>query len=136
MELTNPNIAAIIVMAIIYMGIGWLWYSKLFADQLACCPTNTPREHEEKKECWTCYLVEFLLACVMGYVLSMIVLATTTETVLGGLKVGFWAWLGFIATTMLSKVLWTHKPMTKFYICSGFYLIMLLIMGATFAVWR
>jgi hypothetical protein len=134
MEMTNPNITAIIVMAAVYTGIGWLWYTKLFADMMAC--PSTQKNHEECKACWKCYLVEFILACVMGYVLSMFVLASAADTVMSGLKVGFWAWLGFVATTMLSKALWSHKPMTKFYVSSGFYLVMLLIMGATFAVWR
>ncbi len=133
--MVGPNIAAIIVMAVVYMAIGWLWYSpKLFGDMIVC-PT-TKNGEECKSCCWMSYAGEFILALIIGYALSEFVINTNSVTAGEGVKVGFLAWLGFIATSMFSKVLWSKRPMSNFFICSGFYLLMLVIMGAVFAVWR
>ncbi len=133
MEMMNPNMTAIIVMAFVYMGLGWVWYSPSLFGSMSCCTSK----NECKSSCsWTSYIAEFALACIMGYVLSNFVMAMHADSVMSGAKVGFWAWFGFMATAGFSKVLWGHKSITKFLVCSGFYLIMLMIMGATFAVWH
>lgn len=133
MEMTSPNMTAIIVMAVIYMAIGWLWYSpKLFGSMMSC-PTT---KEEGKSCCWTKYVGEFVLACIIGYVLSEFAIAMHSDSIMSGIKLGFWAWLGFVATTMFSKVLWSHKPMKTFCIASGFYLLMFVIMGGALSVWH
>ncbi|MBS0636306.1 MAG: DUF1761 domain-containing protein [Verrucomicrobia bacterium] len=133
MEMISPNITAVIVMALISLGIGWLWYRKLFCNMIVC---SHPHNEETKPCCLKCYIVEFILLCIMGYVLSMFVMAMNADTIMTGLKVGFWAWLGFIGTTMYSRVVWCCKSMKNFYIGAGYYLVILMIMGAAFAVWR
>ena len=133
METMDPNMTAIAVMAIVSMLLGWIWYSpSLFGNTMCCSSSKT-----ECKSCsWGCYLGGFLTFCVMGYVLSHFMIAMQANTSLSGAMVGFWAWLGFIATTMFSKVLWKHKSMTKFMVCSGYNLVVLLLMGAVLAVWH
>ena len=145
METTTPNFLAIIVMALVYMGIGWLWYSpKLFGNMISC-PTKMEgrpetrvdgKTDEDKMCCWKSYVGEFVLACIIGYVLSLFAIAMSFDTFVQGVKLGFWSWLGFVATTMFSKVLWTHKPIVNFYISAGFYLLMLVLMGGVLAVWH
>ncbi len=132
MELGSPSWTAIIVMALIYMGIGWLWYSpKLFGNMMSC-PTK-----EEGKCCsWKLYVGEFVLALIMAYVVSSFAIEMHSDSIWSGIKLGFWAWLGFVATTMFSKVLWSHKPVKTFCITAGFYLLMLVLMGAVLSVWH
>ena len=135
MEMVSPNMTAIIVMAVVYMAIGWLWYSPMLFGKMIQCPT---KDNKNNGECcsWKNYVGEFVLALVIGYVLSLFVLGLNAITFVTGAKIGFWAWLGFVATTMYSKVLWAKKPMVNFYICAGFYLLMLVLMGGVFAVWQ
>lgn len=47
--------------------------------------------------------------------------------------VGFWFWLGFIAVTTLSQVIYENRPMQLFVINNGFRLLSLVIMGAIVA---
>jgi hypothetical protein len=132
METVSPNIVAVIVMALIYMGIGWYWYSpKAFGNMLVA-----HYKQDEKKNVQLAYVCEFILAVVMGYVLATFIIDMNVNTIGSGLKVGFLAWLGFIATSMVSKVLWAGKPLMNLYINSGFYLVILLLYGAVFSVWR
>ncbi len=137
METAGPSIVAIIVMALIYMGIGWYWYSpKLFGNMIVCPSKVEGKENECKECCWMSYGGEFVLALIMGYVMASFAIAMNSDSIWSGIKLGFWAWLGFVATTQFTKILWAHRPLINFYICGGFYLIMLVLMGAVFSVWR
>lgn len=49
--------------------------------------------------------------------------------------VGFCLWLGFIAVTTLSQVIYENRPMQLFVINNGFRLLSLVIMGAIVATW-
>ncbi len=134
--MASPNIAAIIVMAVVYMAIGWLWYSpKLFGNMIVC-PTRDNNKDECKACCWMSYAGEFVLALIMGYVLAVFAINMNSVTFGEGIKLGFWTWLGFVATTMFSKVLWAKRPLSNFFISAGFYLLILIIMGAVFSIWR
>jgi uncharacterized protein DUF1761 len=52
-----------------------------------------------------------------------------------GAAVGFFNWLGFVATGMLTVTLYEKRPAKLFWINSGFQMISLLIMGVIVAVW-
>ena len=53
-----------------------------------------------------------------------------------GAHVGFWVWLGFIATTYFSAVIWQKMHPKEFFIHVGYSLIALLLMGGVLAVWH
>ncbi len=55
-------------------------------------------------------------------------------TAMEGMMVGFWAWLGFVATIMLGKVIWEMTPVKLYGINVAYYLVSLLLMGAILAV--
>ncbi len=130
--MTSPSWTAVIVMALIYMAIGWFWYSPMAFGSMMSCPSK-----QEGKCCsWTLYVGEFILALIMAYVVARFAIDTHSNGVSSGLALGFWAWLGFIGTTMFSKVLWAHKPLKTFCITAGFYLVILLLYGAILSVWH
>lgn len=130
----SSNIMALVVMAVVYMALGSVWYSKaLFADM--CCSSSCKKE--EGSCCsMSCYVGGFISAFVMAYVLSYFVMSMNAMDAMSGVKVGFWAWLGFIATTQFSHVLWGKKSVKHYMVDAGFYLVILLIMGGVFAVWH
>ncbi len=130
--MASHSMVPIIAMAVVYMVLGSLWYSKVLFGEvwMSCC------KKEECSSCsWTCYLGCFITALVMGYVMSHFVTSMGAMDAMSGAKVGFWAWLGFIATTCFSAVLWAKKPLKVYFVDVGFYLVVLLLMGAVFAVW-
>ncbi|MBI3341789.1 DUF1761 domain-containing protein, partial [Candidatus Curtissbacteria bacterium] len=75
-------------------------------------------------------------ALVMSYVLAHFVQLGTNATAVDGAMVGFWIWLGFIATTTLSSVLWERKSWNLYLLNNGYYLVLLLINGALLTVWK
>jgi len=54
----------------------------------------------------------------------------------GGLMVGFFNWLGFIAPVTIGVVTYEKKPFALWVLNNGYWLISLLIMGIILAAWQ
>ncbi len=132
------NLLAILVAAVANMVLGFLWYSPiLFGKKWLLAVGKTEDQlKSEKKGIGKTYLLTFIGALVMAYVLAHIVGYTGATTISGGIQAGFWMWLGFVVTTSLGGLLFEKRPPAIFYITSGYYLVALIIMGAILAVWR
>jgi len=119
------NIIAVIIAAAIYFGLGWLWYSpKMFGA--AWLKEVGLKELKKDK---TSLVGEALIGLIIASVLALFMGMTHSVSTLGGFKIGFLSWLGFVASTHLSGVLWGRKTLTMFYISSGFLLTAYLLMG-------
>ena len=79
--------------------------------------------------------VDFVCNFIMAFVLLHAVHYAGAANAGQGVAVGFFNWLGFVATVMLMITLYEKRPAKLFWINSGFQLISLLIMGAIVAVW-
>ncbi len=80
-------------------------------------------------------VVDFVGSLVMAFVLVHVIRYAGATTVLQGLAVGFFCWLGFVAVTTISTVTYERKPFKLFLLSNGYLLISLLAMGAILAVW-
>jgi len=135
------NYLAVLVCGVVSMILGALWYGPLFSKQWVALSGMTPEKMEEgKKKMTSGYLVTFIGALVMAYVLAhTLVFAQSymeVEGISSGLSTGFWMWLGFIAPVTLGSVLWEGKSWKLYFINNGYNLILLLIMGSILAVWK
>ena len=136
MQVMHPNILAVIIMSLVYMGLGGLWYSKGLFGKIwsSCCEMEKGKtECTPTTKCYIgCLITAFITAYVLGYFINMAGAVTTGE----GIKVALLAWLGFIATTMYSGVLWGKKPLKVYLVDAGFMFVMFIIWGAVFTNWR
>ena len=130
--MNNVNVVAVILSAVASMILGSIWYSpKVFGAMWMKLEGITQKDAEAaKKEMPKMYGGMFVASLVMAYVLSRFVSMDMTASLSGGVMVGFWVWLGFVATSILTAQLASGKPMKLFYIQSGYYLVTLLVMGA------
>jgi hypothetical protein len=80
-------------------------------------------------------VVDFLGALVMAFVLVHAVHYAGAVGITQGAVVGFFIWLGFVATVTLGITLYEKKPFALFVITNGWQLISLMVMGAILAVW-
>ena len=78
------------------------------------------------------YALGLVSALVMAWVLSRFVVA---GTFMSGATVGFWIWLGFIATVTLGGVLWEGKPWNLYLLNAAYWLVALLLTGGILAMW-
>ena len=138
------NYWAVLVCGVASIALGSLWYGPLFGKMwmkmMGWDKMDPSKVEQIKKGAAKGYVVSFVGALVMSYVLAhYLVFAsvyTETEGVSAGLMVGFWTWLGFIAPVTLGSVLWDGKPLKLWVLNNGYNLIQLLIIGTILALWK
>lgn len=138
MPLVEINYLAVLVSAIVAMGLGAWWYSpagfgKLWMQLSGLSEAELERAKQPgmgKK-----YAAAFLGSLVTAYVLAHFVDYTQATTAAQGMQTGFWSWLGFVATVTLGTVLWENKPLKLYALNNAYQIISLMLMGAILAVW-
>ncbi len=139
MSQISVNYWAVLVAAIANMVIGMLWYSKaVFGSAWMQLIGMTEKKMKEahKKGMAARMIVMFISALVIAYVTAHFVAYAGAVDIMGGLELGFWLWLGYVATIMLGIVLWEGKPVKLYVINAGYWLVTLLIMSSILAVWQ
>ncbi len=118
---------AIAIAAVLYMVVNMVWYSsKLFGPLWV--KLNGLKESNMKNRNLS-FVWGFVVALVVAYFLAFFEGYLGVTTVSDGMYVGFCIWLGFIATTQISPVIWCKKPVRLFLIETGSKLLSLLVMG-------
>ncbi len=133
------NYAAIFIAALAHMILGALWYSPILFGKswMKLMNFNAKTMEESKKRGMAkLYMIMFIVALLMSYILAHFVKYTSSMTAIEGLQLGFWLWLGFVATIMINSVLWESKPIKLYLINIGYYFISLLLMGVILASWQ
>lgn len=131
------NYIAVIVAALVNMGVGYAWYGPLFGKQWMKLTGRTKESLEKEKDKMPMVMGSmFVGALIMSYVLAVFVSLTGASTAVMGAMIGFWAWLGFVATTMLQDVLYEKRNTNLAVINLGYNLTVLVIGGIILAVWK
>lgn len=133
MEPLNVNIWTILACTLINVALGMVWYSPnvlgtLWAEEHGFNLTSL------RPNFWN-YLGAILVAFVFNFVLNMMFHAFGIMGMANGITFGFFIWLGFIATTHFSGVLWAKKPFIVYFIDAGFQLLNLIVIGAIMGLW-
>lgn len=132
----------VLVSAIVYFIIGTIWYAPFaFGKRWGLCQEKKGIYGEKletgcKVECISrtigAYVAEFIIAFIIAYVLALFIEVSQAKEILEGMAVALWAWIGFIATTHFSAVLWGRKTLEHFFIHAGFMLVGLIAMSLVF----
>ncbi len=113
----------ILIAAVANVAIGCVWYSKgLFGSFLE---GSGKKLTEIKKS----FLFGFCNSLVIAYFLSFFFACLEISNVTDGMLLGFLFWLGFVATTEISPVIWGYKSLKMFCLHTGCRLISFLVMG-------
>ena len=132
------NYLAILVVTLIAYVFGMVWYSpSLFGNQwMKLSGINKAQAKKSKKKGMLGKsLVSLVASFVTAWILSVLVTLFEATTFLNGLVVGLCVWLGFIATTTLSSVLWEGKPINLWVLNNSHSLISIALMAGILAVW-
>lgn len=139
------NYLAILVAAVLGMVIGMIWYAPSVFGKAWSRMTGINMDKAEMKP--KHMLAGFVAQLVMAYVLAPFIIgwhqsevamygADAMSGLSVGLQTGFWLWLGIVATVMLGSVLWERKPFKLYMLNSGYWLVVLLVMGALLGYWQ
>ena len=137
MEVISINYLAVLVAALVNMGIGALWYSPLLFGKMWMRMTGISAENMGKmgRSVWQAYASSFVGALVMAYVLAHIIDFAEATTAIAGIAGGFWCWLGFVATTSLATVFFERRSWDLYLLNNAYNLVALMAMGALLATW-
>ena len=131
----SVNYLSVLVAAVASFLVGGAWYSKtLFAKpwmKSLNLSAGVPDSSMSKTMGG-----QFVSLLVTAYVLAHFVHYVGAMTVSAGIQLGFWIWLGFVATVLMTGVLFERKNKTWFLITSGYQLLSLVVMAAILAVWK
>lgn len=123
---------AVILSAVAGFLVSWIWWGPIFGKKWGDLMGFGKAEMKKAKEKGMAgpMIVMIVANIIMAYVLSMLLMATGVATMSAALMLGFWLWLGLIATLQIGVVLWQNKPMSLFWINSIGWLITTLVMVA------
>ncbi len=118
------NYLPVLVAGIAAWLLGWAWHSPLlFGKQWMKLSGITMPEivtPEMKKQMLRPMIIGLIANLVAAGVLSCIATQIGRTDILSTLSIGFWIWLGFIATVILNEVLW-GKRSVKLYLFNIIY---------------
>ncbi len=131
------NWMAVLLALIAQMVIGFLWYSPmLFLNQwLKLSGKKLSDIEKEKKDMPKTYFWMVVSTLVLTYVLSHTVKYAQASTVGDALLVGFFTWLGYVATTSANSVLFEGKPFKLYLLNNGHLLLGILVGSVILTVW-
>jgi len=127
MEGLQIDLLTVFIAAICNMAIGMAWYSKwLFGPAWMELKKISDPQPSYGKFTLICSLI---VSLVIAYFLAYFQAYLEVTTVVDGMFVGFCFWLGFVATTQISAVLWNRAPFKLFCIDTGFKLLSFVAMS-------
>lgn len=130
----NIPYLGIIIAILVNQFLGALWYSpKFFGSRWAIA-------HQFDMKTMKALPMHYLGAILVGVVLVLSI--TAIQMMLGissletALILGFLMWLGFVATSHFSGVIWARKPLAVFMIDTGYFLLITLLTSAIIVWFR
>lgn len=126
------NYLALVVVVLVAFVASSLWYSPLlFGRQfLELSGVTTAAPNAAKALC------ELLRTFVLALVIARLVLMLNIADWKGALRLGFLLWTGFPVVLLTGSMLWQNVPWKLAAIHSGDWLIKLVLIPVTVAVWR
>lgn len=127
MDNVQIDLLTVIIAAILNMIIGFFWYSKwLFGPAWLKIHQMNASDCGKNK---ACFVYSAIVSLVIAYFLAFFEAYLGVTTVTDGMFVGFCIWLGFVATTQISSVIWSKAPFKLFLIDTGCKLLSFLVMS-------
>jgi len=132
------RVAPVLLAAIAAFAIGFLWYSPILFGNLWVQAHGYTAEDlaAMQQSLGPTYGVLFVTLLVMGFVITTLIRRTGARGAAAGAGLGFLCWLGFVATTGLTTILFARAPLLQYEIDAGYQAVYLLAMGAILGAWR
>ena len=129
------NYWAVLVAAALRMAVGFVWYSPpVLLKPWQVLTGITPETM--RAGLTRAMVVDVIASLIMAFALANIIGASGITDWLNGALAGFWVWLGFIATVLVSLWGYENRSLKLIGINLGNNLIALLLMGALLASGR
>lgn len=134
------NFVSVLVSAAVAFVLGFLFHGpltgKLWMKLANIHPTGNEKLSDMYGKMFLNYFVNVVIAfCLANIIYVSAVYHQTQGSAISGMAVGFWVWLGFIATSTSIDVIWMGKSFKLWLFEAVCSLVSVAIMGAILAVW-
>lgn len=134
MVMEHINYWAVLVSAIVYMGIGAFWFSPMvFGKQWARMMKYTKKDMKTSPNG---YLLLFTTDLVVSWVLAFFISFLGAGSWRSGASVGFMCWLGFMAPIGITGMVWEKKSFDLVLLQNSYCVLSLMLLGGLLAVWK
>lgn len=128
--LTDVNLVSVLLAAMASMAVGFLWYGALFQKTWLKLMGKTEAEMKANSSSMgMMYGLSFVAAAVEAYVLSMFLGLAGATTPMEAVTTAFWAWLGFVATTMWLNYMYGGKSTNLYLLDTAHHLAAVVVMS-------
>lgn len=136
MESIDVNYVAVLLATVASFVIGGLWYSPMLFAKAWMREMGKSEEEVKRAGGFPVgpMVGGFIATFVTAYVLAHFVYYVGAMTVMDGVQLGFWIWLGFAAMIGLNSIFYEQKSWKYFLITQGYLLLHLVVMAAILAV--
>lgn len=132
------NWFAIVASGIAYMVIGFLWYGPFFAKPWMQLVGLTKKDMDKSMKDGSMpktYATSFIAALVTAYVTNVLIVMLNVTDVGSAVALGVMLWLGYVAATYASQVLYEFKPFKLYLINVGYSLVTLVVTAVILTLW-
>lgn len=130
------NLMAVLIAVILSMVIRAVWYSPIAFGNLWMKLVGLSGKDMKKEGVWIYQVTTFIGLVLMALVLSLLLNLLSVSNVVEGLKVGFFVWSGFVATTSLTNALFSQKSLKLYLLENGHHLAVILVMSLILSAWK
>jgi len=131
--MARVNHVAVIVAAIVYWLLGWLWYT-VFKGPWMALSGLTPAQMNAGV---TPYIVSIIVAILVAYVVAIALAdSTNPNPVRHGIEFGLFFGVGLIMLTALTTYMYEARPLGLWAIDTGYHAFSLAVMGAIIGAFR
>ena len=127
---------AVLVTGVVYMIIGFIWYSMRVFGTPWSKMIGMTEEEIRKGANPLIFVLTFVLALAAGVALAVVVRSVGATTALGGLKAGLLVAVGFVLTTFGSEYIFSRRPFKLYLITAGYQAAAIVVNAIILAVWR
>lgn len=132
--LAQVNFISVILASIIVYLLGWFWYSPKVFGKVWMKGLGYRRDEIDMQ--WYHFLAGFLTIFVTAWVFAGIMQTFMLTDLSEGVELGFWIWLGFVATALFNGFLYQKMTFTVYLVNAGYQLVSLLFLGGFLIYWR
>lgn len=138
------NYWAVLVSALVFFGLGAVWYGPLFSKAWMKSVGMTEASLEADKaetnmvmSFGVMFISSVLMALTTAHLIDyMMFVFPESGGVSIGLTTGFWVWLGYSFSYILTAPAFERRPWSYVFINGGYWLLGLLLTGLIVGMWR
>ena len=135
LDFSHVNLWAVIVAALVDMGIGFVWYSKAAFGNL-WFKLNGVKMKEGEQPNPAIYLVNLVVYLILAFALAQAVFFFGVTGALSGAALAVFVFVGFIVPVSVVENLFAQRSWKLFAINYGYPLVAIMVMTAILAVWK